>query len=656
MRYRDSLKWTAVLAPLAVALFLASCTTAAQAQSTGGASAPAASPDPGKVWLKIMAFTNVPVVGADVRVSVHGSQGRPLVDVHAATNRYGVFPVAVPSHPSFFRVTISGGTINGEPFLWHLMADVELTDPAHQILVINPVTTLVGLVLDERPDLKLDGAEARVRTFLKLPANYPLGMALRQNSGYVSPFLSVVAFMTEAQAAGGLDAFEHLLLQELASESATHSFRQPHLLGSTTSFVAEGLAKGALSYAGGEATGWIMQSTGLTIPGSDSSEIDALLDALAQLQSEIENLSYQVAQLTQLVQSTATQTQFNTIVVPAQALAVQVNGVESDLVYFANACPPLPDDGSTPTPPDAFCTNQKSSVNAELNDVTIQQAYVTMESYVADNPTTGFRGMLHLYSLWLAQSRAFFRAADSTKMQNLYDYWDAALTQAANLKVELLHENGAQDNPGGQQQLIDFLGNPDLNPPTTGTFQANQTANLKLMGSAVPEGTVVSTVGHHLMWSLLPFQPDPQYSGYNFSPPAIYPGAGCWNSGFPFTGYLYRPYAGFTHWAPGALNMYWNELVQLAPPLSSGQNWQQWLTAETKTTGDETPASDGWFNSLSCTNPVVAIWTGEGGGSSYWVIHLDHDNFSTTGTGSGAHNQEWPARYLADGEFYFWSN
>ena len=75
----------------------------------------------------------------------------------------------------------------------------------------------------------------------------------------------------------------------------------------------------------------------------------------------------------------------------------------------------------------------------KLNDVTIQQAYVTMEGYVGDNPTIGFKGMLHLYSLWLAQSKAFFRPADSTDMQNLYDYWDTALTQAANLKIELLH-------------------------------------------------------------------------------------------------------------------------------------------------------------------------------------------------------------------------
>jgi hypothetical protein len=201
-----------------------------------------------------MAFTDAPVVGADVRVSVHGSQGQPLVDVHAATNKYGVFPVQVPSHPSSFRVEISGGTTNGEPFLWHLMADIALTNPAHQLAVVNPVTTLVSLVLEERPNLKLDGAEARVRSFLTLPVNYPLGLALRQGSHYTSRFFSPVAFLTEARAAGGLDAFAHLLLQELASDSATHSFPPPPLLGSTsstaTSDIQAGLEAGVLDYAG----------------------------------------------------------------------------------------------------------------------------------------------------------------------------------------------------------------------------------------------------------------------------------------------------------------------------------------------------------------------------------------------------------------------
>jgi hypothetical protein len=169
-----------------------------------------------------------------------------------------------------------------------------LTDPAHQIVVVNPVTTLVSLVRDARPNLKLDGAEARVRSFLGLPANYSLGMALRESSHYASRRFSPIALLTEAQAAGGLDAFEHLLAQELlASPGATHSFHnsKPKAPGDGTTSFEEDLALAALQAAGGQGAGWVMAQTGLVTPGITSAEIDALIQELSDLQSSIDALS-----------------------------------------------------------------------------------------------------------------------------------------------------------------------------------------------------------------------------------------------------------------------------------------------------------------------------------------------------------------------------
>ncbi len=237
----------------------------------------------GKVWLKIMAFTDAPVVGADIRITLGGPRGPVLADAKAATNRQGVFPAPVRSLSilregaggangrSFVRISISGGTIDGNRFLGHLTADVVVTDPAHQILVVNPVTSLVSRVLDDRPELKLDKAEAIVRRFLKLPANYSLGLALRQSPHYVSPFFSAVAFMAEARDAGGLDAFEHLLLRELlqellASPSATHAFRPPpQLLGSTGASDAAQLLGSAAEQPGNRrhSGGLVRRRTGL---------------------------------------------------------------------------------------------------------------------------------------------------------------------------------------------------------------------------------------------------------------------------------------------------------------------------------------------------------------------------------------------------------
>ena len=398
------------------------------------------------MWLRIMAFTDAPIVGANVRITLGGPHGPVLADARAATNDQGVFPARIwrpwmlgeeadanapkrRRRRSFVRISISGGTISGDGFLGHLTADVALTDPAHQILVVNPVTTLVSRVLEERPELTLDQAEALVRHLLKLPENYSLGLALRQSSHYVSPFFSPVAFMAEARAAGGLDAFLYLLLQELASPSAGHPFRPPQLLGSAgssdtahaqllgstgssdaISVLKSGLYTSLLdvaSEAGVEnLAGWALSYTGLTTPGASSDDITALEQSLANLQSSIDNLSTQIANLTQLVQAKATQTQYTIITTQAQTLANDVYDEGSRLMYLAQDCPPLPDDGSTPTPPapGTFCATEPQAILVALSNEPIYSAYTNVESYVKDNGTLGTEGMLHLYSLWLGQT------------------------------------------------------------------------------------------------------------------------------------------------------------------------------------------------------------------------------------------------------------
>lgn len=103
---------------------------------------------------------------------------------------------------------------------------------------------------------------------------------MRQGPHYVSPFFSPGVFLKEAQAAGGLDALAHLLLQELASGS-THPFRPSQLLGSTgssdaaqllgsipnpplpsISVIQAGLYAGILDWAGSEnaynTAGWAL--------------------------------------------------------------------------------------------------------------------------------------------------------------------------------------------------------------------------------------------------------------------------------------------------------------------------------------------------------------------------------------------------------------
>jgi hypothetical protein len=605
---------------------------------------------PGQVkfaWLRIMAFADAPLVGADVRVYLH-SQPWPTVDMPAATNDQGVFPVAVRN--SLFqsrariRVTVSGGTRNGAPFLGHLSADAVLVDPAHQIVAVNPVTTLVSLVLEARPNLRLEEAEGRVRNFLGLPAGYGLGLALRESSGYSSPFFSPAVLMAHAEAAGGLDGLHARLVQELlTSPSATRAFLNPmpKAPGGAAKFVAKNLAAGVLFFIGGHGVGWVTEATGIVEPEATAADIDDLQQELADLQSSVDALSSQVAQLTMLVQSTATQTQYNTIVVPASTLAAQVTGVQNRLQFFAQECPPLPE-GHPPAPPSNYCATEKAAITEELNEVTIYTSYDVLVTYVQDNPTIGFSGMLHLYSLWLAQSKGFFRPADSTKMQNLYDYWDTVLTSAANLKIELLHWEGEQD--AGGAQLIALMGNPDLVPPTTGTFQANQDKNLTLMFPPVPADTVVSTADH-TMWALLPWVsnwPEP-YCYYRFSP-------------LP-TNQVTQGYAGFNDWLGAPTMPMWQAAVSRAPSLSTGTNWGVWLNSQTLANAPESPTSLGFSYSCEDDNWNEWFWTSTVHATNVWyAVSLLTNRFlpSDTWQSGPNYNISYPVRTLKPGEQYFW--
>ncbi len=647
------------------ALLLGVCgtgrTVTAQAQ-TGGSemSVQAADRGQGNVWLRIIAFTDAPVAGADVRVSVHGSQGRPLVAVHAATNRYGAFAAAVPKHPSSFRVSISGGTIDGNSFVGHLSSDIVLTDPAHQIVVVNPVTTLVSLVMDARPNLKLDGAEARVRSFLGLPANYSLGMALRESSHYASRRFSPIALLTEAQAAGGLDAFEHLLAQELlASPGATHSFHnsKPKAPGDGTTSFEEDLALAALQAAGGQGAGWVMAQTGLVTPGITSAEIDALIQELSDLQSSIDALSKEVAALENVVISTATLTQYTVDTADAEPYAAQITSDEQNLQFYASQCPPLAPD-SPPPSNQSWCQANYQDEVGQLQGEFDNAYYEKVLGYIQDTSNPPSKGMLHLYSLYLFETKPLFRAADSTTMQNLHDYWDTIVTSAANLRMEWFHFIGDQNSSSGQLQLTDFMGNPDLSPPTTGVFQANEATNQSLILSPVPDGTVVSTVDF-TMWSLVPWAYNGKSKQFPF-PVYLYPQASC-SAIYPEPGPLatyQEGYAGFSDWlqVPPSQST-WQNLVKPAPSLSSGSDWQDWLIQETQTTSSDTSAgatsSPGFFNMAACG---YGAWSSTfNGPDSYAVFYPNQDSFSFL-SGLDFNEFLWPTRSLATGEQYFWTN
>jgi hypothetical protein len=432
---------------------------------------------PGYSWLRINAFLNVPLAGADV--AVYDTAGDRIFQQDDATNDQGVFPAYVNNLPRDFRVTVtfdgnaqqdSGLGLMGQ---FTLSADERDFDPAYGIVYVDPATTLVSRLLEHEPGLSIHQARASVRRFLGLPENASLGAALRQDSGYQSPYFSETAFISQAQQQGGMEPFLKSLASQMMKPSLpTHSFASgpAAALGNPLVFIGTSLAYGALSYLGGQGVGWVLGSGGKPAPpGTTVVDISNVQKGLADLQSSVDDLNKRLGLLSAQILAKLTQTQYNQIVAPALALAAQVNGVEKNLSFFAGSCLPILETGdvSASQPFADFCDNQRKTIAAQLNEVVINTSFDVLTIYLLDKNTVGFKGMIHLYSQSLGETVRFFRPADSTKMQNMFEYWEAVQTQAANLYVELLHLNGAQNNKGGIQQLTAFLGDVKADPVTS---------------------------------------------------------------------------------------------------------------------------------------------------------------------------------------------
>jgi hypothetical protein len=383
----------------------------------------------------------------------------------------------------------------------------------------------------------------------------------------------------------------------------------------------------------------------------------------------VDQLSNQLSAATQAILNELTKTQYNTIATQAVALAAKVNVAEDNVAYYADGCPPLPEDGATDSNGAVstdFCTSQKQLVTSQLSDIEINGSYETLANWLLDTQTVGFKGMIHLFSQSTGASVLFFRPADSAKVQDMFDYWDAVETQAANLKVELWHLNGNQDNPGGKKQITDFLGNPELDPPTTGSFQAIYAAELQVKLPAIPDGTVIDT-RTRTMWAtgipkLYVYQiNNDSYTSCpsEWGPPFIPfdPYAYGW-SGAPSFGQTFNGISGWTSPTVPELQALingWN---------GNGPNPMSWLIAQSQSTDPNFPANPGFFNILACSqnNSYTFVWTTTNQGSSnpnfyspYALINMLNGQIPPKNTYPyGGLNWLMVRRPLAQGEQYYW--
>lgn len=625
--------------------------------------APAAGGSP-KQWLRITVFANVPIAGADI--AVYDRKGKRIFEKKNATNDRGVYTARVRDLPRDFRVSATANGVRSQNASlrptgkFTLSADVRNFDADSGVVYLNPATTLAADVADKLRDHDVARAQNVVRRYLVLPAGASLGAAMRQGPYYQSPYFSETMFLKQAEQNGGIDRFlNNLTAQAVRPGSQPHSFagerRSPVAVAK---FIGLNLASGALSWLGGQGVGWALGSGNKPEPGATKKDIQQLQDKLGDLQSSVNDLSNQLTNLSDELKAELTEVKYTQYVVPALSIASLVDTVEEEVRFYADDCPPIVEDAGgagRAEVPEGFCNDEKMRISRKLEDNRIGSAFQDLSTFLLPNGPGGSTGMVRLYSQSLATRRRFFRPADSTKMEEMFDYWYSVQIQAANLRVEDWHFAGKQNTPGGRQQLQDFLGYKNAEPPKPGRMQNTLEAEAKLMYPPVPANTVVNT-RDGTMW-LTSF---PAYS----KRPGVFHALEC---GPPPNGGLDK----FPVTKPVEMNgMQWTSptAAQLEALVLgwTGKSAMAWVTANTRSVAPDVPTSAGMLNVnerhiVICLPPkdhgyfISRAWSKDSTGDNGWYSTLDLVTGKITRSRTGGDLEGlYLARELRPGEQYYW--
>ena len=153
-----------------------------------------------------------PLAGA--MVSVSNTAGTVVATGH--TNEWGAMIVTIGELPDSFRVTATGGTMSGAPFIGSLKAEVRDYSTVAQApqVTLTPLSTLVSAYQERYPGLSLAETMNHVEGQLNIPLSFDSD-AVGQGAG---DYFDASVFYAQAQAAGGVDTLVQKVLTDWEDE------------------------------------------------------------------------------------------------------------------------------------------------------------------------------------------------------------------------------------------------------------------------------------------------------------------------------------------------------------------------------------------------------------------------------------------------------
>jgi hypothetical protein len=436
-----------------------------------------------------------PVSGAEL--AIENLKGKRIYDSKTAvTGDLGSFIVAVDKLPADFRISASGGSQAGQELNVDLTADYRGFDPQAKMVYINAVTTLVSRYIDAKPDVSLEQATRTVKRFLEIPEKVDIGRGLHVSNGYFSH----QGFIEAAVQSGGVAALLDQLLTEMsASATATHPFpaeaANTNLLGggqnllgdSAGSFIAKGLANGALSYIGGNVLGWGLSQFGLGFGDQTAEELQKIEQQLQQMQQEIEQMQQQLVQISQQLDrlqakmqqmenelsTQIKQTDYDVRVGQLTQLITNIVQIRERLTNFVSN-PPADIDVLNYTRSDIIKRIESQLLGNE--DVIHYQ----LTGVATATP------LLKLWSQVVKGKHRFLSAADYDLVKSQFDYFDTIQLWLAEILVEYYHAQ-AMAEPEGSAKRDMFNGNAQT---AIESYNQHLAAQTELLLPAIPEGVI----------------------------------------------------------------------------------------------------------------------------------------------------------------------
>lgn len=351
------------------------------------------------------------------------------------TGEYGSFRIDVKNLPENFRIVSVGGSHAGEPFTAELSAEYRGFNADTDTVYINPVTTMVSSYMARHTGETLDTAATAVRNFLEIPAGFDIGKGIKAPQTYFNYYV----FQGEASSNGGVNSYIDQLVAKIDGNT-THPFSGTGMLGGIMGDVAGGLAKGALSYVGGQLFGWGLSELGLGFPDKTAEALAEIKQQLEQMQQQMNQMQQQLNLMSQQLDALANQIQGVELRLSAEIKQsgwdVRVGQISALLINIANIKEDLAIFVTNPPTNMMVLNTQRADI---MNRIETQLLNHEDDIHLQMVGIAGTTPMLKLWSQIVKNQHRFLSSADSAAVQAQFDYFDTAQLWLAELIIEYYH-------------------------------------------------------------------------------------------------------------------------------------------------------------------------------------------------------------------------